>query len=49
MTAILGDELGLFDTKHFGIAVMAAFGYRGEEPHRNKTRRTMDEIVKVVE
>ncbi|MDU6735091.1 MAG: NAD(P)H-dependent oxidoreductase [Veillonella sp.] len=49
MTALLGDELGLFDTKHFGIAVMAAFGYRGEEPHRNKTRRTMDEIVKVVE
>ncbi|MDU7788112.1 MAG: NAD(P)H-dependent oxidoreductase, partial [Veillonella sp.] len=25
-----------------------AFGYRDEEPHRNKTRRTMDEIVTVV-
>ena len=37
-----------YDTKHFGIAVMAAFGYRDEEPHRNKTRRTMDEIVTVV-
>ena len=49
MTALLGDELGLFDTKHFGISVMAAFGYRDEEPHRNKTRRTMDEIVKVAE
>ena len=49
MTALLGDELGLFDTKHFGIAVMAAFGYRDEEPHRNKTRRTLDEIVTVVE
>ena len=49
MTAFLGDELGLFDTKHFGIAVMAAFGYRDEEPHRNKTRRTIDEIVTVVE
>ena len=49
MTALLGDELDLFDTKHFGIAVMAAFGYRDEEPHRNKTRRTMDEIVTVVE
>lgn len=49
MTTLLGEELGLFDTKHFGVAVMAAFGYRGEEPHRNKTRRTMDEIVKVVE
>ncbi len=49
MTAFLGDELGLFDTKHFGIAVMAAFGYRDEKPHRNKTRRTLDEIVTVVE
>lgn len=49
MNALLGDELGLFDTKHFGIAVMGAFGYRDEEPHRNKTRRTMDEIVTVVE
>ena len=49
MTALLGDELGLFDTKHFGIAVMAAFGYRDEEPHRNKTRRTLDEIVTIVE
>ncbi|MDU1300333.1 MAG: nitroreductase family protein, partial [Veillonella sp.] len=49
MTELLGDELGLFDTKHFGIAVMAAFGYRDEEPHRNKTRRTLDEIVTVVE
>ena len=48
MTTFLGDELGLFDTKHFGIAVMAAFGYRDEEPHRNKTRRTMDEIVTVI-
>lgn len=45
MTHLLGDELGLFDTKQFGIAVMAAFGYRGEEPRRPKTRRTMDEIV----
>ena len=48
MTALLGDELGLFDTNTC-IAVMAAFGYRDEEPHRNKTRRTLDEIVTVVE
>ena len=33
MTALLGDELGLFDTKHFGIAVMAAFGYRETKNH----------------
>ena len=49
MTAFLGDELGLFDTNRFGIAVMAAFGYRDEKPHRNKTRRTLDEIVQIVE
>ncbi|WP_251421800.1 NAD(P)H-dependent oxidoreductase [Veillonella agrestimuris] len=48
MTALLGDELGLFDTKEFGIAVMAAFGYRAEEPRRPKTRRTMDEIVEII-
>lgn len=48
MTAFLGDELGLFDTKEFGIAVMAGFGYRAEEPRRPKTRRTMDEIVEVI-
>lgn len=34
---------GLVNT--FGVTVMAAFGYRGEEPRRPKTRRTMDEIV----
>ena len=34
-----------FDTEHFGIAVMAAFGYRGEDVHRNKTRRPLSESV----
>jgi nitroreductase len=29
-------------------AVMAAFGYRNEEPKRNKTRRTLKEVVKYI-
>ncbi len=42
---ILGDEAGLYDTNHFGVAVMASFGYRLGEPHRGKTRRSLEEIV----
>lgn len=45
MDRLLGEEHGLFDTEHFGIAVMAAFGYRGEDVHRNKTRRPLSESV----
>lgn len=45
MDRLLGDEKGLFDTKEYGIAVMAAFGYRNEEPHRDKTRRPLSESV----
>lgn len=49
MTALLGDELGLFDTKHFGIAVMAAFGYRVKNLTVIKHVVQWNEIVKVVE
>jgi nitroreductase len=28
--------------------VMAAFGYREDDPHRPKTRKTVDQIVKWV-
>lgn len=45
LNRILGDEAGLFDTNHYGISVMASFGYRAEEPHRGKARRPMDEVV----
>ena len=45
MDRLLGEEHGLFDTEHFGVAVMAAFGYRGEAVHRNKTRRPLSESV----
>ena len=39
------EEAGVLDPKHFGVAVMASFGYRGEEPRHEKTRRPMSEIV----
>ena len=42
---VFGDQEGLYDTKHVGLAAMIAFGYRSKEPHREKTRRPMDEIV----
>ncbi|RIW29021.1 NAD(P)H-dependent oxidoreductase [Bacillus salacetis] len=39
------DEEGLLEDGHFSISVMAAFGYRAEEP-RPKTRRPFDDVVK---
>lgn len=39
------EEAGVLDPKHFGVAVMVSFGYRGEEPRHEKTRRPMSEIV----
>ena len=41
--AMLADE-GLLDTEHFGVSVMAGFGYRNEEPHA-KTRQAMEDVV----
>jgi len=44
--AILIEE-GILDTEHFGIACMAAFGYRlNEQPV--KTRQTADQIIQWV-
>lgn len=39
------DAEGLLEDGHFGISVMAAFGYRAKEP-RPKTRRPFDDVVK---
>lgn len=39
---------GLLDTTHFGVSVMAGFGYRGEDPHREKSRQLLDDIVQWV-
>lgn len=44
---LLADE-GLIDRDHFGVSVMAGFGYRDEEPHREKTRQPLEDIVEWV-
>jgi nitroreductase len=36
---------GLMDPNHFGVSVMASFGYRGEEPRHEKTRQSLSELV----
>lgn len=38
------QEEGILDAEHFGISVMAGFGYRVQEPYP-KTRQTLDNIV----
>lgn len=40
-------EEGIMDPEHFGIACMAAFGYRLNEP-RGKTRRMAEQVVQWV-
>ncbi|HWL13631.1 MAG TPA: NAD(P)H-dependent oxidoreductase [Ureibacillus sp.] len=46
MNELLEAE-GLLENGHFGISVMAAFGYRVKNP-RPKTRRAFDDVVKWV-
>ncbi|CAH1195208.1 Putative NAD(P)H nitroreductase YfkO [Paenibacillus plantiphilus] len=41
-------EEGIMDPEHYGVAVMAAFGYRLHDP-ADKTRRCMQEVVEWVE
>ncbi|NTW71171.1 MAG: NAD(P)H-dependent oxidoreductase [Eubacteriaceae bacterium] len=41
-------EEGVIDPKHFGLSCMAAFGYTNRD-HRPKTRRCMEEVLKVIE
>lgn len=36
---------GLLEPEHFGVSVMAGFGYRSEEPHYEKTRQPLSDIV----
>lgn len=40
---ILKEE-GILDAEHFGISVMASFGYRAREPYE-KTRQPLDAVV----
>lgn len=44
---ILADE-GVMDAAHFGVSVMAGFGYRAETP-RAKTRRKIEDVVKWID
>lgn len=46
MEALLAEK-GLFDPKEFKLSVMAAFGYRKQEP-RPKTRRSFEQVVEFV-
>ena len=39
---------GLIDTKHIGVAVMCAFGYRANAPKHEKTRQSIDKVVQFV-
>lgn len=46
MEALLAEK-GLFDPKEFKLSVMAAFGYRKQEP-RPKTRRSFEQVVEFI-
>ena len=41
---VLVDE-GLIDQEHFGVSVMAGFGYRAKDPVREKVRQSLDDLV----
>lgn len=38
-------EEGILDPEHFGVSVMAGFGYRGESPRHEKTRQPLEDLV----
>lgn len=42
------SEAGILDRENFGISVMAAFGYRAEDPLRPKSRQHVDDVVEWV-
>ena len=44
---LLVDE-GVMDSNHFGVAVMAGFGYRGEAPRHEKTRQKFEDVVQEI-
>lgn len=47
MTKFLEDE-GIMNSEYFLPSVMVAFGYRKEDPKRDKTRQSQDEVVEWV-
>lgn len=42
------ENAGLLDSTHFAISLMCAFGYRKHAPKHEKTRKAMNEFVKIV-
>ncbi len=42
-------EEKILDKEHFGVACMAAFGYRVSNPDKQRTRRKIGEIVKIIQ
>lgn len=44
VTEILENE-GLLDSEKFGVSVMAAFGYRAQEPEFEKTRQNKEDVI----
>lgn len=39
---------GLLDTKEYDLTYFIAFGYRSEEPHREKSRRATEDVIEWV-
>ena len=39
------EEAGLLEDGAWDVSVMAAFGYRAEEPHREKSRQSIEQIT----
>lgn len=40
------EEKSLLERAVFGVACMVAFGYRADEPHRPKTRRPQEDVIR---
>ena len=43
------SEKGLINVDEYRVSVMAAFGYRADEPKRDKTRQAVDDVVDWIE
>jgi nitroreductase len=43
------EEEGLLEDGQLGVSVMVAFGYRAADPHRPKTRKELDQVVRWIE
>ncbi|MUV36569.1 putative NAD(P)H nitroreductase [Lentibacillus sp. JNUCC-1] len=39
------QQEGVLDKDAFGVSVMAAFGYRKEDPPREKARQSSEDVV----